>query len=79
MAGPSSSVYNVNEKVLCYHGPFIYEAKALKVENWDETTTKLGSVGPHYLVHYRGWKQTYAPPNILVCLVRLRSDPFASV
>ncbi|ETW76788.1 hypothetical protein HETIRDRAFT_430103 [Heterobasidion irregulare TC 32-1] len=69
MAGPSSSVYNVNEKVLCYHGPLIYEAKVLKVEHWDETTTKLGSVGPHYLVHYRGWKQTWdewVPPQRLL-------------
>jgi len=54
----SSPVYSVNEAVLCYHGPLIYEAKVLKVENWDENTTKLGSTGPHYFVHYKGWKQT---------------------
>ncbi|EPQ53213.1 MRG-domain-containing protein [Gloeophyllum trabeum ATCC 11539] len=55
----SAPTYAVNERVLCYHGPLIYEAKILKVENWDETTTQLGSVGPHYFVHYKGWKQTW--------------------
>lgn len=55
----STGVYNVGEKVLCYHGPLIYEAKIIKYEHWDETTTKLGSVGPHFFVHYKGWKQTY--------------------
>ncbi|KAI0037041.1 MRG-domain-containing protein [Vararia minispora EC-137] len=64
-----SPVYSVNEAVLCYHGPLIYEAKVLKVENWDENTTKLGSTGPHYFVHYKGWKQTWdewvAPTRLL--------------
>ncbi|KAF9810271.1 hypothetical protein IEO21_07039 [Rhodonia placenta] len=55
----STGVYNVGEKVLCYHGPLIYEAKIIKYEHWDETTTKLGSVGPHFFVHYKGWKQTW--------------------
>ncbi|KII84721.1 hypothetical protein PLICRDRAFT_57249 [Plicaturopsis crispa FD-325 SS-3] len=51
--------YAINERVLCYHGPLIYEAKVLKTEDWDETNSKLGSVGPHYFVHYKGWKQTW--------------------
>jgi hypothetical protein len=55
-----SSTFAINERVLCYHGPLIYEAKVLKAETWDEETTKLGSLGPHYFVHYKGWKQTYA-------------------
>ncbi|CAL1702403.1 unnamed protein product [Somion occarium] len=63
MASSSTTVpiqtFSPNERVLCYHGPLIYEAKVLKVENWDETTTKLGTVGPHYFVHYKGWKQTW--------------------
>ncbi|KAH9988290.1 hypothetical protein BJV77DRAFT_1022348 [Russula vinacea] len=46
------------ERVLRYHGPLIYEAKVLKCETWDETSTKLDTVGPHHLVHYKGWKQT---------------------
>jgi len=24
-------------------------------------TTKLGSIGPHYYVHYKGWKQKWVP------------------
>jgi mortality factor 4-like protein 1 len=55
----SSPSFATNERVLCYHGPLIYEAKVLKCEVWDETNTKLDSVGAHYLVHYKGWKQTY--------------------
>lgn len=56
MAAP---IFQQNERVLCYHGPLIYEAKVLKIEHWDESNTKLGTVGPHYFVHYKGWKQTY--------------------
>ncbi|KZT20712.1 MRG-domain-containing protein [Neolentinus lepideus HHB14362 ss-1] len=55
----SIPTYTVNERVLCYHGPLIYEAKILKVDNWDDATTQLGSVGQHYFVHYKGWKQTW--------------------
>ena len=54
--------FAVNERVLCYHGPLMYEAKILKTEMWDQTNTKFGSVGPHFLVHYKGWKQTYVYP-----------------
>ncbi|GJJ14293.1 hypothetical protein Clacol_008557 [Clathrus columnatus] len=59
-------VFQVNERVLCYHGPLIYEAKVLKVETWDEKTTRTGGLGPHYFVHYKGWKQTwdeFVPPD----------------
>ncbi|KAK7696372.1 hypothetical protein QCA50_001026 [Cerrena zonata] len=63
MASSSTTVpiqtYSPNERVLCYHGPLIYEAKVLKTENWDETNTKVGTIGPHYFVHYKGWKQTW--------------------
>ncbi|KAF8350331.1 MRG-domain-containing protein [Amanita rubescens] len=51
--------FNVGERVLCYHGPLIYEAKILKTENFTETTTTTGFFGPHYFVHYKGWKQTW--------------------
>lgn len=50
--------YSIGERVLCYHGPLIYEAKILKTENFTETTTTTGLLGPHYFVHYKGWKQT---------------------
>lgn len=62
ISGMSTGVFIPNERVLCYHGPLMYEAKVLKMEHWDESNTKTGAVGPHYFVHYKGWKQTYVPP-----------------
>ena len=50
--------YNAQERVLCYHGNHVYEAKVLKTKNFDEPSPTTGEVGPHYLVHYKGWKQT---------------------
>lgn len=38
----------------------------MKVKVFDETNTVTGIVGAHYLVHYKGWKQT------LVALTFLR-------
>ena len=61
-----SLVFAVGERVLCYHGPLIYEAKILKSEVWDETNTKAAAVGPRFFVHYKGWKQTYAILSIVV-------------
>ncbi|TDL20426.1 MRG-domain-containing protein [Rickenella mellea] len=58
--------FSVGERVLCYHGPLIYEAKVLKLETWTEENTRTGILGPHYFVHYKGWKQTWdewAPEN----------------
>ena len=55
----SAQTFTPNERVLCYHGPLIYEAKVLKAETWDERTTQTGVVGAHYYVHYKGWKQTW--------------------
>ena len=49
----SAQSFTVNERVLCYHGPLIYEAKILKAETWDERNTQSGVVGPHYYVHYK--------------------------
>ncbi|EMD35829.1 hypothetical protein CERSUDRAFT_96052 [Gelatoporia subvermispora B] len=54
-----AATFTQNERVLCYHGPLVYEAKVLKVEHWDEATTKTGMLGTQYLVHYKGWKQTW--------------------
>ena len=54
----SAQTFTVGERVLCYHGPLIYEAKVLKTDTWDESNTQSGIVGPHYYVHYKGWKQT---------------------
>jgi hypothetical protein len=67
----SAVSFSVGERVLCYHGPLIYESKILKGEVWDEANTKLETVGPHYLVHYKGWKQTCVPTRICPSLVFL--------
>jgi mortality factor 4-like protein 1 len=63
-------MFKVNDKVLCYHGPFLYEAtvyfafisdshstiQVLEAEN--RTGKGSEGVGPHYKVHYKGWKRT---------------------
>jgi hypothetical protein len=54
-----SPIFNAQERVLCYHGPLIYEAKVLKTKSSDDTSAANGGPGPRYLVHYKGWKQTY--------------------
>lgn len=55
--------YVVNERVLCYHGPVIYEAKILKAEVFDDSNTQTGFLGAHYFVHYKGWKATCVSPQ----------------
>ncbi|KAF9458077.1 MRG-domain-containing protein [Collybia nuda] len=57
--GSQAVFFIPNERVLCYHGPLIYEAKVLKATTVDEATTTTGVTGPHYFVHYKGWKQTW--------------------
>lgn len=51
--------YEINERVLCYHGPMLYDAKVLKREESEQPHRATGNVGPHYFVHYKGWKATY--------------------
>ncbi|GAA6036914.1 hypothetical protein JCM8097_006351 [Rhodosporidiobolus ruineniae] len=51
--------YAENERVLCFHGPLMYEAKILKAEFWEKGKNKSGQTGPHYFVHYKGWKVTW--------------------
>ena len=34
------------------------DEQILLAENWTEQNTLLGTVGPHYFIHYKGWKQT---------------------
>lgn len=46
-----------DERILCFHGPLLYEAKVLKGEYWDSRESEVEE-GPHYFVHYKGWKQT---------------------
>ena len=49
--------FSTGERVLCYHSLLDHEAKILKSEHWDKSNTKNGELGPHFLVHYKGWKQ----------------------
>ncbi|CAB4054054.1 MORF4L1 [Lepeophtheirus salmonis] len=44
--------FSENEKLLCYHGPLLYEAKCVK-------TRKEGSGGYSYYVHYQGWNKNW--------------------
>lgn len=65
-ASTTEVTYDVNERVLCYHGPLIYEAKVLKPPvQYDDATAPSGTPGPHYFVHYKGWKQTYVQSTFM--------------
>ncbi|KAI9244888.1 MRG-domain-containing protein [Sporodiniella umbellata] len=47
-------VFEENERVLCFQGPIVYDAKVLKrkwIEDEDENL--------YYYVHYQGWKNTW--------------------
>lgn len=55
----ASMQYQQDEKVLCFHGPLMYQAKILMAEDWKGTENQHGAVGPHYFVHYQGWKKTW--------------------
>jgi len=43
--------FSVDEKVLCYHGPLLYEAKCIKI--------KKESNEYQYFVHYQGWNKNW--------------------
>jgi hypothetical protein len=60
--------YNAQERALCYHGNHVYEAKVLKTKIFDERSLTTGEFGPHYLVHYKGWKQkcVFLPSEVKV-------------
>ncbi|KAJ1667129.1 Esa1p-associated factor [Coemansia sp. RSA 1813] len=52
-------LFKPNERILCFHGPLLYEAKVIKAELWDGRDADTPDPGPHYFVHYKGWKQTW--------------------
>jgi mortality factor 4-like protein 1 len=41
----------VGEKVLCFHGPLLYEAKCIKAQTKDKVVK--------YYVHYQGWNKSW--------------------
>lgn len=49
---PANAQYKVDEKVLCFHGPMLYEAKIL------DTRVNEKREEVEYKVHYKGWKNT---------------------
>jgi len=51
--------FSENEKVLCYHGPLLYEAKVLKVKEISTEDTRDSGKGKQYWVHYKGWKSKW--------------------
>lgn len=71
MAEQEEKVFNLNQQVLAYHGPLLYEAKVMKVHEKNKTFVE-GKEGEHepvessrlpeefyalntYFVHYKGW------------------------
>ncbi|CAG5108764.1 Similar to MORF4L1: Mortality factor 4-like protein 1 (Pongo abelii) [Cotesia congregata] len=49
---PQKNKFQEGEKVLCFHGPLIYEAKCLKSSLTKEKTVK-------YFIHYAGWNKNW--------------------
>ncbi|KAI8394081.1 MRG-domain-containing protein [Radiomyces spectabilis] len=49
--------FDKEERVLCYHGPLLYEAKVIRREKREDNDDSEG--GRHYYIHYKGWKQTW--------------------
>ncbi|KAI8334648.1 chromo domain-containing protein required for cell polarity [Chlamydoabsidia padenii] len=57
MNSTDSYTFDKDQKVLCFHGPLIYEARILdrKLETDDEKKTNY----PIYYVHYQGWNKKW--------------------
>ncbi|WAQ83962.1 hypothetical protein PtA15_4A413 [Puccinia triticina] len=51
--------FSENERVLCYHGPLLYEARILKVKDSHSDEARDNGKGNQYWVHYKGWKQKW--------------------
>lgn len=48
---PPKLKFGEGERILCYHGPLIYEAKCMKGQLKDKMT--------RYLIHYNGWNKNW--------------------
>ncbi|KNZ57565.1 uncharacterized protein VP01_2126g5 [Puccinia sorghi] len=57
LVGMPKVEFSENEKVLCYHGPLLYEAKVLKEISVEET--RESGKAKQYWVHYKGWKSKW--------------------
>lgn len=73
MAPANQPAYQKDERVLCFHHEILYEAKILDIRHTDPDDRK----SPYeYLVHYKGWKNTYVS---LSCSVSLSAQEACSV
>ncbi|CAI2195421.1 20020_t:CDS:2, partial [Funneliformis geosporum] len=61
MSKENDFLYQEGEKVFCYHGKVIYEAKIVDTKYYFEPNKhpKTGLLGPHYHIHYAGWKSSW--------------------
>ena len=48
---PTAPKFTEGEKVLCFHGPLLYEAKCVK--------TRKDGANLQYFVHYLGWNKNW--------------------
>ena len=48
---PSKAKFADGEKLLCYHGPLLYEAKCVR--------SKKDGGSYQYYVHYQGWNKNW--------------------
>jgi len=55
MAPAAKQMFNKDERVLCFHGPMMYEAKVLETQSFPGDN---GKEQWEYRVHYKGWKNT---------------------
>ncbi len=55
MAPGAKPKFADNEKVLCYHGPLLYEAKCVR----SKREGKAGGGDFSYFVHYQGWNKNW--------------------
>jgi len=44
------SIFEIGERLLCFHGEVLYDAKCLDVDNTDKKD-------PKYYIHYVGWNK----------------------
>ncbi|KAA1137028.1 Esa1p-associated factor, variant 2 [Puccinia graminis f. sp. tritici] len=51
--------FSASERVLCYHGPLLYEARVLKVKEAASDEARDIPKGNQYWIHYKGWKQKW--------------------
>ena len=68
------------EKLLCYHGPLLYEAKCLKSRPVPEKTRlekELAEGTLEYLVHYQGWKKKWDEWLLETRILKINSDSLA--